>query len=251
MSLAINAKLIVKHTFLEVVPCPTPNDHRRSVSCPVGRRNTVSNSELDLPVYPGSSECRSCEDSSSDVSTRTPLSVASTSCTADSARRNSRFYSWADEIDAVAESDDDRVAEKTTVMLRNVPYNCSRNSVVHMMEDAGFSGLFDFIYLPIDFRSKSGFGYAFINMVSNDAALKLFNHFNGFSDWAMKSQKVAEVTWSEPSQGLDVHVGRYRNSPVMHDAVPDEFKPAMYKNGVRVPFPAPSKAIRAPRFRRR
>jgi len=241
MSLVFNAVLIVKHTFLEVVPCPTL----------VGRRRTVSDSEFDLPDYPVSSECKGCEDSSSDASTRTPVSVASTACTADSTRRTDRFDSWADECDAVAESDDNRVTEKTTVMLRNVPYNCSRNSVVNMMDEAGFSGLFDFIYLPIDFRSKSGFGYAFINMVSNDAALKLFNHFNGFSDWAMKSQKVAEVTWSEPSQGLDVHVGRYRNSPVMHDAVPDEFKPAMYTNGVRVPFPAPTKAIRAPRFRRR
>lgn len=241
MSLVLNSMIIVKHTFLEVVPCPTP----------VGRRRTVSDSEIDLPVHPGSSECKCCEDSSSDVSTRTPVSVSSNCCTADSTTRTGRFYSWADESDAVAESDDDRVPEKTTVMLRNVPYNCSRNSVVNMMDEAGFSGLFDFIYLPIDFRSKSGFGYAFINLVSNDAALKLFNHFNGFSDWAMKSQKVAEVTWSEPSQGLDVHVGRYRNSPVMHDAVPDEFKPAMYTNGVRVPFPAPTKAIRAPRFRRR
>jgi len=242
MSLVFNTKLIVRHTFLEVVASPA--------SPSAGRRRTVSDSELDLPELPCTTEGKGCEDSSndSDASTRTPVSVASTS---DNTRRDSRFYSWADLSDVVADSDDDRVPEKTTVMLRNVPYNCSRNSVVSMMDEAGFSGLFDFIYLPIDFRSKSGFGYAFINMVSNEAALKLFDRFNGFSDWAMKSQKVAEVTWSEPSQGLDVHIGRYRNSPVMHDAVPDEFKPAMYKDGSRVPFPAPTKAIRAPRFRRR
>lgn len=143
------------------------------------------------------------------------------------------------------------VEEKTTVMLRNVPYNCSRDSVVKMMDEAGLCGLYNFIYLPIDFRSKSGFGYAFINMVSNAAAEKLFAQFNGFSDWPMRSQKVAEVTWSEPSQGLHIHIERYRNSPVMHDAVPDEFKPAMYENGIRVAFPVPTKAIRAPRFRRR
>jgi len=242
MSLVFNAEVIVKHTFLEVVASPPFQG--------VGRRRTVSESDFILPALPVSrgpqiySEGKACEDSSSDVSTMSPVSITS----ADT-RRMSGCSSWADEGD-VSDSDD-FVPEKTTVMLRNVPYSCSRNSVVEMMEKEGFSGLFDFIYLPIDFRSKSGFGYAFINMVSNDAALKLFHRFDGFSDWATKTQKVAEVTWSEPSQGLEVHVGRYRNSPVMHDVVPDQFKPAMYKDGVRVAFPAPTKAIRAPRFRRR
>lgn len=175
------------------------------------------------------------------ASTRPPT-ISSISSDDGSAR-----FSWADE----SERDVSKVREKTTVMLRNVPYNCSRDSIIKMMDDAGFGSLYNFIYLPIDFRSKSGFGYAFINMVSNTAAETFFTRFDGFSDWPVKSQKVAEVTWSEPSQGLDIHVERYRNSPVMHEAVPDVFKPAMYEDGVRVAFPEPTKAIRAPRLRRR
>lgn len=186
------------------------------------------------------------------------LSVASTHAPAEtsddesqSSPRNSPSsavsFCWADE------SDDEPlvVEEKTTVMLRNVPYNVARDSVIKMMDEAGFKGLYDFIYMPIDFRSKSGFGYAFINMVSNDAAQKFFGYFNGFAGWETKSQKVAEVTWTESNQGLTVHVDRYRNSPVMHEVVPDEFKPAMFNDGVRVPFPPPTKPIRAPRFRHR
>lgn len=37
---------------------------------------------------------------------------------------------------------------------------------------------------------------------------------------------------------------RYRNSPVMHESVPDEYKPVILQNGLRVNFPEPSKAPR-------
>lgn len=237
MSLPSDAKLIVKHTFLEIVMEPA-----------VGRRRTMSDTELVLPETPTSRSCeKDLEDFMSNASTQAPIRSDLSEDERIPTPQSDLALAWADESDEDAAS----TPEKTTVMLRNVPYNCSRDSVVKMMDEAGFTGLYNFIYLPIDFRSKSGFGYAFINMVSNAAAEKLFTQFNGFSEWAMKSQKVAEVTWSEPSQGLNIHVERYRNSPVMHDAVPDEFKPAMYDNGIRVAFPAPTKAIRAPRFRRR
>jgi len=233
------AHFIVKRTFLEMVVEP--------VDGVIGRRRAMSDTEFVLPKMPTVRSCeKDCEDMMSNASTTAPIpsdqSEESTPKTESVATAD-----WADKID----EDILAAPEKTTVMLRNVPYNCSRDSVVRMMDYAGLSGLYNFIYLPIDFRSKSGFGYAFINMVSSAAAEKLFIQFNGFSQWPTKSQKVAEVTWSEPSQGLHIHVERYRNSPVMHDAVPDEFKPAMYENGIRVMFPAPTKAIRAPRFRRR
>jgi len=229
MLLPGDAKLIVKHTFLELVLEPEAGKTARRWTVP-----SSSPCDKDYEEIMSNSSTRASVPSDLSEDERTPRQqnvVASTGCI---------------ENEDVASS-----PEKTTVMLRNVPYNCSRDSVIRMMDEAGFHGLYNFIYLPIDFRSKSGFGYAFINMVSNAAAEQLFTQFNGFSGWAVKSQKVAEVTWSEPSQGLNIHVERYRNSPVMHDAVPDEFKPAMYENGVRIVFPPPTKAIRPPRFRRR
>mmetsp|Transcript_30241 Transcript_30241/g.66134 ORF Transcript_30241/g.66134 Transcript_30241/m.66134 type:complete len:157 (-) Transcript_30241:119-589(-) len=35
----------------------------------------------------------------------------------------------------------------------------------------------------------------------------------------------------------------------MHEAVPDEYKPVVFQDGVRVPFPAATKKLRAPRMR--
>lgn len=243
---ATEAVWIIKRTFLEV---EEPHVGLR------GRRRTMSDTEFLLPETPCSQYSHSAEKDFDEI-----MSIASTHAPADASdddevstpRSGERTTSlcWADESDdepAVVEAEE----EKTTVMLRNVPYNVTRDSVIKMMDDAGFKGLYDFIYMPIDFRSKSGFGYAFINLVSNAAAEQFFAHFNGFADWEIKSQKVAEVTWTESNQGLDVHVDRYRNSPVMHEVVPDEFKPAMFNAGVRVAFPEPTKPIRAPRFRHR
>jgi hypothetical protein len=45
-------------------------------------------------------------------------------------------------------------------------------------------------------------------------------------------------------------VERLRNSPVMHERVPEVYKPALFVNGLAVSFPAPTRRIRAPRGRR-
>lgn len=44
---------------------------------------------------------------------------------------------------------------------------------------------------------------------------------------------------------------RYRDSPIMHGSVPDEFKPVIFEAGTgrRVDFPEPTKKLRAPRRR--
>merc|ERR1719410_1554293 len=144
---------------------------------------------------------------------------------------------------------DDLDCGKTTVMFRNVPNDYTRSMFLALLDKEGFAQQYDFVYLPIDFSSKSGFGYSFINLVSTPIAERFQTHFNGFSDWDLPSYKLAEVTWSSPSQGLATHIERYRNSPVMHEDVPDEFRPVLYKDGVRVPFPLPTKPIKAPRVR--
>merc|ERR1712064_173357 len=53
---------------------------------------------------------------------------------------------------------------RTTIMLKNLPTNYSRNSLVNLLNSQGLEGLFNFIYLPVDFRSGTNLGYATINM---------------------------------------------------------------------------------------
>lgn len=227
----------MKHTFLEFrhgLPL-----RKRSTSDTLLERPMVSDKDTDVI---------------SDVSTQRPGDAVSDGDDTDASMRSVAAAKPLDTtIDYVEKFDwadaDDLDCGKTTVMFRNVPNDYTRSMFLALLDNEGFTHQYDFVYLPIDFSSKSGFGYAFINLISTPIAERFRTHFDGFSDWELPSYKLAEVTWSTPSQGLATHIERYRNSPVMHEGVPDEFRPVLYKDGVRVPFPLPTKLIKAPRVR--
>mmetsp|Transcript_50031 Transcript_50031/g.119033 ORF Transcript_50031/g.119033 Transcript_50031/m.119033 type:complete len:493 (+) Transcript_50031:127-1605(+) len=139
--------------------------------------------------------------------------------------------------------------ERTTVMLRNMPNNYNRKMLLQMLDSEGFGGQYNFVYMPIDFKSKASLGYAFINMVSPEVAQRFWAVFDGYSNWVLPSRKSSKVSWSSPHQGLQAHVERYKNSPLMHADVPDDYRPILLIDGVRAPFPEPTKRLRAPRLR--
>jgi hypothetical protein len=139
--------------------------------------------------------------------------------------------------------------EFTTLMLRNVPNNYSRNMLIKLLDKEGFSGHYNLVYVPVDFIRFAGLGYAFVNFSTNTAAEKARQTFQGFTGWNSTSQKVCDVLWSGPLQGLGAHIERYRNSPVMHESVPECYKPVLFAGGVRLPFPHPTKEIRPPRVK--
>eukprot|EP00928_Gymnodinium_smaydae_P030667 TRINITY_DN2273_c0_g2_i3.p1 TRINITY_DN2273_c0_g2~~TRINITY_DN2273_c0_g2_i3.p1 ORF type:complete len:366 (+),score=50.10 TRINITY_DN2273_c0_g2_i3:78-1175(+) len=142
------------------------------------------------------------------------------------------------------------IDQRTTMMLRNLPNNFTRDMLKRMLDDSGFFGLYNFLYLPIDFQSRAALGYAFVNLLDTADVPHFWTTFQGYSSWPLPSKKVCKVSWSDPHQGLQSQVDLYRDSPVMHESVPDEFRPICLADGVRIPFPEPNKPPRAPRFRR-
>lgn len=138
-------------------------------------------------------------------------------------------------------------AEWTTLMVRNLPSQYTREDFVSLLVGRGFAGRFDFVYFPIDFETHAGMGYAFVNMVSPGDASRLWKNLDGFSAWQRPCKKVCSISWSQPLQGLAVHVARYRNSPLMHELVPESYRPLLFVNGMRVAMPPPTKKIKAPR----
>jgi len=147
-----------------------------------------------------------------------------------------------------SDSETSKAVPRTSVMLRNLPNSYTRQLLCNLLDVEGFAGKYDFVYLPIDFKTRLSLAYAFINFINAEEATHFWQHFHGFSNWAVPSHKVARVNWSD-SQGLATHIERYRSSPVMHEAVPDDFKPALFQGGQRVPFPAANAKVRAPRCR--
>lgn len=138
---------------------------------------------------------------------------------------------------------------RTTLMLRNVPKEYSRSALISLLNALGFAGCYDFVYMPMDFGTGCSLSYALVNLCSPEDAACLRSRVEGFSEWSTQSEKVCEVSWSDPHQGLAALVERYRNSPVMHASVPDEWKPAVFFSGTRGAFPAPSRPIKAPKAR--
>lgn len=156
-----------------------------------------------------------------------------------------------EETEAAHQEADAVSAAFTTVMMRNIPSEFSGEILINLLNAHGFKCSYDLVYLPMDYQRKVGFGYSFINFISPEAAWRFHETFQGFCDWGVQSDKVCEICWGNALQGIDAHIERYRNSPVMHEVVPDAFKPMLFKNGERVPFPAPTKSIRPPRLRKK
>jgi len=132
-----------------------------------------------------------------------------------------------------------------TVIMKNIPNAYSRDQLLDLFDQYGFRGFYDFFHVPADFAQRANLGYCVINLVDRAAYERFKEVFEGFSQWDSLSEKVCELVESK-DQGLRYHVERYRNSGLMHPAVPDRFKPARFQNGQRIPFPAPSQRLRPP-----
>lgn len=161
---------------------------------------------------------------------------------------------WSEQIVAPAHHIENSIpphfdGQETTVMLRNLPRNYDRIALLKLLDGHGFHCLYDFVYLPRDFQNGANLGYAFVNFPWHGHAVRLMMALQGFCMWEDGSNQACETSWSNPNQGLGAHVERYRNSPVMHTSIPDEFKPMIFNNGVRTVFPAPTKPIKAPKVR--
>jgi hypothetical protein len=138
----------------------------------------------------------------------------------------------------------------TTLMLKNVPNDYSRDMLLEMLDENGFQGRYNFVYFPMDFKRWSGLGYAFVNMVAHEDGVELMEKLDGFASWKKQSTKVCQVAWGDQGQGLDAHIQRYRNSPVMHPDWPEEARPLLFVDGERVDFPPPTKKLKPPRVKR-
>lgn len=137
----------------------------------------------------------------------------------------------------------------TVAMMQNIPLELTREEVLELIDEQGFQGSYALFYLPVAFQTQLNHGYAFIHFTSVDSYERFQKNFSGFSDWKVPSDRICEVLFSEKFSNIEDRIEGYRNSPIMHKSVEDRFKPVLFKNGQRIPFPAPNKKVKAPRIR--
>ena len=103
---------------------------------------------------------------------------------------------------------------RTTMMLKNIPNKYTRGMLIKQLESKLSPHSFDFVYMPIDFKSRCNFGYCFINLSFPSVVKTFLAEFVGFRLPEIRTNKVCEVVYARV-QGLQANVNRLINSPIL------------------------------------
>ncbi|KAL9256923.1 MEI2-like 4-like protein [Drosera capensis] len=132
-------------------------------------------------------------------------------------RRNESNMNYADKkqyelnIDGILRGEDTR----TTLMIKNIPNKYTSNMLLATINE-NHRGVYDFIYLPIDFKNKCNVGYAFINMAEPLHIVPFYKTFEGKRWEKFNSEKVASLAYAR-IQGKDALVSHFQNSSLMNE----------------------------------
>jgi RNA recognition motif-containing protein len=139
-----------------------------------------------------------------------------------------------------------KIVSCSSLILRNLPATLSRDDLFAILVKHGYSTATRFLYLPIDAASGRSLGYAFLSFASAAVAEAFSASMQGVELWA---DRALQVSRNSTSVSVEEQVRRFRDSALMHASVPDELRPILLQDGIRVEFPAPTKKLRAPRQR--
>jgi len=130
----------------------------------------------------------------------------------------------------------------TTIMLRNIPNKYTRSMVVEQLNLAGYRGLYDFLYLPVDLKDKSNLGYMFLNFRTPGACSRFRTEYNGVPAVdkfpGFNSSKVCAVSPAR-IQGCEQNVRRLQGSKMMEQLsqIPEGLPCLFDPDGMMVDFP--------------
>jgi hypothetical protein len=116
---------------------------------------------------------------------------------------------------------------RTTLMLRNIPNRMVQADVLAAFARLGLGGTYDFLYAPVDFRTRCGLGYAFVNAVSGAAAAAIHGALDGRA-WGAPSAKVAAVSYAR-LQGRDALVAHFAAATFPADG--EALQPRVFARG--------------------
>jgi len=103
----------------------------------------------------------------------------------------------------------------TTMMIRNMPGRYSQKDLMMDLQDLGFAGTYDFLYIPIDKRTAANVGYSFVNFTDHRWAERCSTLFQGyrFSQQKRSSNKLGSVSVAF-LQGLEANLRHYEHAAV-------------------------------------
>jgi hypothetical protein len=101
----------------------------------------------------------------------------------------------------------------TTVMVQHIPGKITQRKLVQEVDRKGFSGLHDFLYLPLDSRNRANRGFAFVNFTAPEHAERFRSVFDGqlLHDSLHRAKRPLAVVPADV-QGFEENLLRYINS---------------------------------------
>jgi len=131
--------------------------------------------------------------------------------------------------------------QRTTLMIRNIPNKYTQKMILAAVDTVSH-GLYDFFYLPIDFKNKCNVGYAFINFIHPLSVVDFYQKFHQQKWEKFNSEKVCKISFAR-IQGKESLVLRFQNSSLMTED--KKCRPIIfYSEGPRMgqqePFPVGS-----------
>ena len=112
----------------------------------------------------------------------------------------------------------------TTYMIRNIPTRFTSVTFVRLLEDYGFGNKFNFLYIPIDFRSGKNLGYAFINFLDPKDGVAFVHKFHSSRLPVSTSKKILEILPSR-RQGFAENIALFRTSDLLSSVSLPHYKP--------------------------
>ncbi|TIB34342.1 hypothetical protein E3P86_02832 [Wallemia ichthyophaga] len=139
---------------------------------------------------------------------------------------------------------------RTTVMIKNIPNRLTTDQLEKYISDV-VPRSFDFLYLRMDFKSRSNVGYAFVNFLTVDELYKFASMRINYKWDVYHSEKRMGMTYANV-QGKEALTAKFRNSVVMEEE--PGFRPLVYYSsgvniGIREDFPIPNNEHRLARSR--
>jgi len=133
----------------------------------------------------------------------------------------------------------------TTLMIRNVPRRYTGAAILLELETFVEPGGYNFVYLPWDAHRSANNGYAFVNLISAQVAMKTSQKMNGACWHYVHSSKVI-TTMAAHLQGLEMNLVHYAGTHAV--AQDDLHAPMVFANGSRIPFQEAVNQICRPKF---
>lgn len=100
-----------------------------------------------------------------------------------------------------------------TVMVRQLPRQYTQRMFLQEIVRRGFEGLFDFIYLPYDFKNGNNVGYGFINFTEPEHAIRFRDSLDGhYLDKFMKTKGKAVRVHPAQVQGYEANYRHFAHT---------------------------------------